>query len=310
MIRILFALQNMNSKSQSAVEFITTYSWALVVMAIMISAIAYFGVLKPQRIFPERCIFNLAFGCQTQSIKSDGTVRLRLKNGVGHLVNVIQANLADEAGKSFGCALSEAPTSWRIDEIRELKWTGCDLASVGFSEGEKAKVLINMTYYNPQIGLLYQKIAQGEFISDVLSAEGGGVQTLSCSISAICNSPDLAVFKISGLQDAHAEIPSQTNYNNKVCCSSSSDTLGNSCVGGVVVLKLSSDTDAHVEKNTQTNYPISVCLSSSPGAVTCLYRQNSCNSDETCLASMSGDTDAHVANCGGNSYSTKICCKI
>jgi len=37
----------MNKKGQAALEFLTTYGWAFLVILIMIGALSYFGVLNP-----------------------------------------------------------------------------------------------------------------------------------------------------------------------------------------------------------------------------------------------------------------------
>lgn len=41
-------------KAQAALEFLMTYGWAFMVILIMIAALAYFGVLNPDRILPDR----------------------------------------------------------------------------------------------------------------------------------------------------------------------------------------------------------------------------------------------------------------
>ena len=134
---------------------------------------------------------------------------------------------------------------------------------------------------------------------------------LSCSIATSCS--DVTVFKISGTTNAHAELPSGTNYGYYVCCSGTN--IGNSCSGNYdTVLKLSSSTNAHVEEKTYSNYGNSVCLSASSGSVSCQYcdPSNGCNSctdlgsNFVCLASISSQTNAHVGDC--NSYSIKVCC--
>ncbi|MAH51939.1 hypothetical protein CMI37_39340 [Candidatus Pacearchaeota archaeon] len=42
-----------NRKSQAALEFIMTYGWAFLVVFVAIGALAYFGVLSPDRFLPE-----------------------------------------------------------------------------------------------------------------------------------------------------------------------------------------------------------------------------------------------------------------
>jgi hypothetical protein len=128
---------------------------------------------------------------------------------------------------------------------------------------------------------------------------------LSCSIATSCSG--VTAFKISSTTNAHAELPTQTNYGYYVCCSGTG--LGNSCSGTYTqVLKLSSTTNAHVEKKSYTNYGSAICLSISGGSIDCQYETNCANlgTNYVCLASISSDTNAHVGDC--NAYSTKICC--
>ena len=42
-------------KGQAAMEFLMTYGWAILVVLVAIGALAYFGVLSPDRFLPERC---------------------------------------------------------------------------------------------------------------------------------------------------------------------------------------------------------------------------------------------------------------
>lgn len=155
-------------KSQSALEFLVTYAWAFIVIAIIIAAIAYFGILRPQKVLPDRCTFSVSFDCVGYSLSTDGTFRLKLKNDVGTSITVSEANLVSDAGVSFGCVLTGAPPdNWGLGSVKDLEWTGCDLASQGFAAGDKAKVLVNMTYYDPKAGVTYKKLAFGDIFVTV-----------------------------------------------------------------------------------------------------------------------------------------------
>ena len=159
---------DLQKKSQSALEFLVTYAWAFIVIAIIIAAIAYFGVLRPQKILPDRCTFSVSFDCSAYSLSTDGTFRLRLKNNVGNSVTVTNLNLVNDAGASFSCILTGSPPSnWGLGEIKDIVWTACNLASQGFNSGDKAKVLVNMTYYDPKAGATYSKLAFGDIFVTV-----------------------------------------------------------------------------------------------------------------------------------------------
>jgi hypothetical protein len=133
---------------------------------------------------------------------------------------------------------------------------------------------------------------------------------LTCSVVAgTCSGT--TIFNLYDYLGNHAELPTQTNYPYKVCCTGTG--ISNTCSGSFdTVLKLSGATNAHAEKKTQSNYTGNdVCLSSSSMGVTCGYSNTACSSLGTnyvCLASISGDTDAHVGEC--STYTTKVCCKV
>ena len=50
-------------KGQAATEFLTTYGWAFLVILIMIGTLAYFGILKPSKLLPDRCNFGPEVNC-------------------------------------------------------------------------------------------------------------------------------------------------------------------------------------------------------------------------------------------------------
>lgn len=159
---------SIKKKSQSALEFLVTYAWAFIVIAIIIAAIAYFGVLRPQKILPDRCTFSVSFDCSAFSLSTDGSFRLRLKNNVGTSVTVSDLNLVNDAGADFACILTGLPPSnWGLGEVQDIEWTLCDLASQGFVSGDKAKVLVNMTYYDPKAGATYSKLGFGDIFVTV-----------------------------------------------------------------------------------------------------------------------------------------------
>jgi hypothetical protein len=129
---------------------------------------------------------------------------------------------------------------------------------------------------------------------------------LTCSVKASCGSGEVAVFKMSGLANAHAGTISGSTYPDTVCCSGPPG-LSASCTGSyAAVLRLSATDNAHAA--SISGYPAEVCLSATGTAMNCQYA-SSCGSGYACLATISGSTNAHVANCDGSEdYGTKVCC--
>jgi hypothetical protein len=130
--------------------------------------------------------------------------------------------------------------------------------------------------------------------------------TLSCSVTSTCNSPNVVVFKMYATVNSHAELPSQSNYANLVCCGGVTG-LGNSCTGTyAIALKLAKATNAHVEQNSFLDYTSSTCIQApSGGTVSVAYQSSTCLGYDTTVASMATSTNSHVGNAGA--YTTKIC---
>ncbi|HLP79060.1 MAG TPA: hypothetical protein VK158_00335 [Acidobacteriota bacterium] len=88
-----------NKKAQSALEFLTTYGWAFLVILIMIGALSYFGVLDPARFLPDKCVATTGFACLEVRVTSatptagTGHIMARVVNGGGKTITL--DNLTD-----------------------------------------------------------------------------------------------------------------------------------------------------------------------------------------------------------------------
>jgi hypothetical protein len=138
------------------------------------------------------------------------------------------------------------------------------------------------------------------------SAGEAASSTLTCSVKPSCGGSEVAVFRMSGLANAHAGTAGGSTYPNVVCCSGPAG-LGTSCAGSYdTVLRLWAADNAHVAESDLA-YTTEVCLSADAG-VNCQYG-SSCGSGYACLATISNTTNAHVADCdGSDDYPTKVCC--
>ena len=56
-------------KSQAAMEFLMTYGWAILVVLAAIGALAYFGVLSPQKFLGEKCILEPGLACVSNKVE-------------------------------------------------------------------------------------------------------------------------------------------------------------------------------------------------------------------------------------------------
>ena len=72
----------MGRKSQASLEFLTTYTWAFLVIAITIGALYYFGALDFSKFSPQKCVFPSQFKCLDFSLQPSN-IKVRLINDIG-----------------------------------------------------------------------------------------------------------------------------------------------------------------------------------------------------------------------------------
>ncbi len=157
-------------KAQAALEFLTTYGWAFLVILIMIGTLAYFGILNPGKILPNRCTIGPEFECMDYQISATaGTFKLRLKNNVGEPITVQSITIGSETSTQFACTTSPANSAaWKSGNITDFVWSGCNNAAAGMVSGEKGKVLVKLGYYTIASGSAYAKEVNGEVFSTVV----------------------------------------------------------------------------------------------------------------------------------------------
>ncbi len=74
-------------KSQAAMEFLMTYGWAILVVLAAIAALAYFGVLSPEKFLPEKCILQPGIACVSHKVEPT-KVTLVISNGMGRTITI------------------------------------------------------------------------------------------------------------------------------------------------------------------------------------------------------------------------------
>lgn len=136
----------------------------------VIAVIAYFGILRPQKILPERCNFGSEFSCLAYQIStSPDQFKLKLKNNLGGSVTITSITLGSESTTPYFCTNPSLPISnLPSGNITDLTFTACNAAAAGFVAGDKAKVLVKIGYYDIAAGSSYGRIVQGEVFSTVV----------------------------------------------------------------------------------------------------------------------------------------------
>jgi hypothetical protein len=189
-------------KAQAALEFLTTYGWAFIVILTAIGALAYFGVLKVEP--PDRCTIGPEFNCYDFRLDKVGTapnlvpaLTLVIGNTKEFNMNITNMsctfpdNTEKDGKKSFIYPLlgygdpaqyprqkdsqqieteTANPTKWPGESFGpgEKRYIDCyGFASKGgLIVGEKAKVRFTIAYVNQDVQG-FQHSVDGEVVAKV-----------------------------------------------------------------------------------------------------------------------------------------------
>jgi len=85
-------------KAQAALEYLTTYGWAIMGALIAIGALTYFGFLNPTKLLPNRCDFGKQLECVEYRILSEGHVDVVFRNNFGKDIKITDVKGDDILG--------------------------------------------------------------------------------------------------------------------------------------------------------------------------------------------------------------------
>ncbi|MBN2141759.1 hypothetical protein JW711_00365 [Candidatus Woesearchaeota archaeon] len=133
-----------SKKGQAALEFLTTYGWAFLVILIMIGALAYFGVLNPKNFLPSRCTFSPEVDCLEAQIQTTNPMlSFRMRNNVGSTAN-FTVNATYIGGNVIDATSCTSDFELRAGRVQEVQ---CNFgAGAAFPAGDKAKFEVTVNY--------------------------------------------------------------------------------------------------------------------------------------------------------------------
>jgi len=143
---------HMNKKGQAAMEFLMTYGWAILVVLAAIGALAYFGVLSPDRFLPEKCTMPSGIACLDFS-GSANSIDLSIQNAAGFDMESIQISLTDLNGTICTAREFNGTLNNGVKDI-----FSCDIS--GLNANGKIKTAIAMIYTNKQTLMNHSKAGE------------------------------------------------------------------------------------------------------------------------------------------------------
>ncbi len=133
-------------KSQAAMEFLMTYGWAILVVLVAIGALAYFGVLSPDKFLPAKCQLPAGIACTD----------FKLNGGADQLTVVLRNGLGfDTTGVGIyatGCTASTG-NALTNGQQNSFALTCATTPSDVLSSGSKYNGELNVTYTNADTNL-------------------------------------------------------------------------------------------------------------------------------------------------------------
>ena len=135
------------SKSQAAIDFVMTYGWAIMMVMVAIGALAYFGVLSPDKLVGEKCVFPSGISCLdhlASAAPQDMSILVTVKNNLGYDITGISVI-------ATGCTGADLQSLLRNGQTIEFTPSSCTL-----TVGQKYNGDINITYTNADTGITHK----------------------------------------------------------------------------------------------------------------------------------------------------------
>ncbi len=135
----------MTKRAQAALEFLTTYGWAFLIILVMIGGFTYFGVFDISG--PETCVSGVEFTCQTSILTNEYQV-IKLRNNLPESIIITEAIIKKNAGQIGPCfhhGTIHPETNFEI------------YCSTNQTENKKENFNIEFTYYPASGNSAYSK---------------------------------------------------------------------------------------------------------------------------------------------------------
>jgi hypothetical protein len=131
-------------KGQAALEFLTTYGWAFLILLVLVGGMSYFGVLNPSQFIPNSCIATTGFSCSESQIGAD-TGRVVLQNGP-QAITFIGTPKVTLTGVATNCQVNATLPS---GVVRQNAMFGIDISVLDdctLPDGVRATYIIDGSY--------------------------------------------------------------------------------------------------------------------------------------------------------------------
>jgi hypothetical protein len=132
-------------KAQAAMEFLMTYGWAILVVLAAIGALAYFGVLSPGKLVPDKCTVGPGFEVKDCKITANGA-QMTVYNGLGVDLTGVTLTLDAGAGSTAPACAETVVVGALASGATTPVQTFCAADLAGSADGEKFDGDLSIVY--------------------------------------------------------------------------------------------------------------------------------------------------------------------
>ena len=145
-------------RAQSAMEYLMTYGWAMLIIAVVLSALYVLGLFSPNTYVSSQCIFPAQLSCISSSLTTTGLLSINLEQAFTSPINVTAIGCNTNATIAY---MTNEKTQIAIGGNATFTGIQCYTGSVPYSNklGSLYTGYIILNYTNTQTGFPQTAIA-------------------------------------------------------------------------------------------------------------------------------------------------------
>lgn len=101
-------------KGQSAIEYLTTYGWAILVLVAIVGTLFWVGIIRPGSPVSSSCLFPADISCKVFAINTTGHYALDIGQGTRHRIRITYMRCTQETNATFN-ATDQLPVPVYLD---------------------------------------------------------------------------------------------------------------------------------------------------------------------------------------------------
>ncbi len=92
---------NKKIKAQSAMEYLMTYGWAILVIALILGVLYALGVFSPSSLAHNECVFPAGYSCLSTTLHQNGNFTINLQQVTSSPINVTGVGCATNVSTAY-----------------------------------------------------------------------------------------------------------------------------------------------------------------------------------------------------------------